>query len=221
MLSFNDYLEEGVNDPAIFKAVFLAGGPGSGKSFIVGKTALTALGFKLINSDNAFEIALKKAGMKPDPETIFSPKGQQIRKGASELTGKKLDLAIQGRLGLVIDGTGKDFNKIAQQVENLKALGYEVAMVFVNTDLDTALVRNANRERTLPDDAVTQMWKGVQKNIGKFQNLFKGKFYVVDNSVGSNFEGATMSVFKKMKAWANKAPGSDTAKRWIDKQRNR
>ena len=221
MLSFNDYLEEGINDPAIFKAVFLAGGPGSGKSFIVGKTALTALGFKLINSDNAFEIALKKAGMKPDPETIFSPKGQQIRKGASELTGKKLDLAIQGRLGLVIDGTGKDFNKIAQQVENLKALGYEVAMVFVNTDLDTALTRNANRERTLPDDAVTQMWKGVQKNIGKFQNLFKGKFYVIDNSVGSNFEGATMSVFKKMKAWASKAPGSDTAKKWIDKQRNK
>ena len=43
MLSFENYLkreiaqviEEGVNDPAIFKAVFLAGGPGSGKSFIV------------------------------------------------------------------------------------------------------------------------------------------------------------------------------------------
>jgi cytidylate kinase len=220
MLSFNEYLEEGVNDPAIFKAVFLAGGPGSGKSFIVGKTALTGLGFKLINSDNAFEIALKKAGMTLDPETIFSPKGQQIRKGASELTGKKLDLAIQGRLGLVIDGTGKDFNKIAQQVENLKALGYEVAMVFVNTDLETAQARNAKRERILPDDAVTQMWKDVQKNIGKFQNLFKNKFYVIDNSDGSNFDGATMSIFKKMKAWVSNAPGSNIAKTWIDKQRN-
>ena len=61
--SFKDFvpLEEGVNDPAIFKAVFLAGGPGSGKSFVVGKSALTSFGLKLVNSDNAFEQALKKA----------------------------------------------------------------------------------------------------------------------------------------------------------------
>ena len=30
----NNQLDEGINDTAIFKAVFLAGGPGSGKSFI-------------------------------------------------------------------------------------------------------------------------------------------------------------------------------------------
>ena len=53
-------LEEGVNDPAIFKAVFLAGGPGSGKSFMVGQTGLTGLGFKIVNSDTAFETAIKK-----------------------------------------------------------------------------------------------------------------------------------------------------------------
>ena len=52
---FKSFIAEGVNDPAIFKAVFLAGGPGSGKSFVVGKTALKALGFRLINSDEAFE----------------------------------------------------------------------------------------------------------------------------------------------------------------------
>jgi len=36
MKSFYSFLEEGVNDPAIFKAVFMAGGPGSGKSFVTG-----------------------------------------------------------------------------------------------------------------------------------------------------------------------------------------
>jgi len=60
--SFSSFLHEGINDPSIFKAVFLAGGPGSGKSFIVGRTALTALGFRIINSDHAFETAMKKAG---------------------------------------------------------------------------------------------------------------------------------------------------------------
>jgi dephospho-CoA kinase len=61
MLSFKQYLSEGVNDPAIFKVVFMAGGPGSGKSFVSGKTGLTSLGLKFINSDPAFEAALKKA----------------------------------------------------------------------------------------------------------------------------------------------------------------
>ena len=32
----SDDLFEGVNDPGIFKAVFLAGGPGSGKTFVAG-----------------------------------------------------------------------------------------------------------------------------------------------------------------------------------------
>ena len=54
MKSFKTFLNEGVNDPAIFKAIFLAGGPGSGKSFIVGKTGLTSMGYKVVNSDDAF-----------------------------------------------------------------------------------------------------------------------------------------------------------------------
>ena len=33
-MKLGDLFNEGVNDPGIFKAVFLAGGPGSGKSFV-------------------------------------------------------------------------------------------------------------------------------------------------------------------------------------------
>ena len=32
-----DILNEGARDPGIFKAIFLAGGPGSGKSFVAQK----------------------------------------------------------------------------------------------------------------------------------------------------------------------------------------
>ena len=132
-------IEEGVDDPAIFKAVFLAGGPGSGKSFTVGKTALTALGFKIVNSDDKFEALLKKAKLEPTPDNIFSPKGQELRKKAKTQTAKQQGLYLEGRLGLVIDGTGKDYTKIKKQSEMLKALGYDVAMIFVNTDMETAL----------------------------------------------------------------------------------
>ena len=53
-------LQEGVYDPNIFKAIFLAGGPGSGKSYVVRKTT-GGSGLRIINSDDAFETLLKKA----------------------------------------------------------------------------------------------------------------------------------------------------------------
>ena len=212
-------LQAGVNDPGIFKAVFLAGGPGSGKSFIVGKTALTTLGLVLINSDDAFERQLAKIGLDTTPEDIFSPAGQAVRGKAKALTKLRQKLAIRGRLGLVIDGTGKDFEKIKKQSEELKRLGYETAMIFVNTDLDTALARNKARKRTLPDEDVTKMWKAVQNNIGKFQRYYGDKMIVVDNSDSADYEANVLSAYRKMSAFTKTAPKLPVAKRWIAQQK--
>ncbi len=216
---FRQALDEGVNDPSIFKAVFLAGGPGAGKSFIVGKTALQALGLKLINSDDAFEAGLKKAGLTTSPEDIASAQGQKIRAGAKALTGRKMKLALDGRLGLVIDGTGKNYAKIKKQVDELRQLGYAVKMIFVNTDLETALDRNKMRPRSLPDAKVEEMWKDVQKNIGKFQGLFRNRLIVVDNSEGSDIEVSTLEAYKDIKTWAAQAPENKVAAKWIKGQK--
>lgn len=209
---------EGVNDPAIFKAVFLAGGPGSGKSFVVGKTSLKALGFRLINSDDLFEKGLKKAGLTTDPEDIASAQGQAVRASAKALTGKMLDRALKGRMGIVVDGTGKDYKKIKKQVDMVRGLGYAVHMIFVNTDLETAMKRNKMRPRSLPDDMVQKMWKDVQKNIGKFQGLFRQRMTIVDNSEGSDIDKSTMDAYKKIQTWAKKAPESGIAMKWIKGQ---
>lgn len=212
-------LMEGVNDPSIFKAVFLAGGPGSGKSFVIGKTALQALGFRLINSDDAFEKGLKKAGLSTSPDDIASAQGQAVRAKAKALTGRQMKLALDGRLGLVIDGTGKDYSKIKKQVDMLRTIGYAVHMIFVNTDLDTALERNRMRPRSLEDSLVTKMWKDVQKNIGKFQGLFRNRMIVIDNSKGSDIETSTLEAYKDIKRWAAKPPENSIAVKWIKGQK--
>jgi dephospho-CoA kinase len=213
-------LDEGLNDPGIFKAVFLAGGPGSGKSFIVGRTGLVGLGLKLVNSDPIFELGLKNAGLKTTPEDIYTTKGQSIRDRAKALTKKQQELYLKGRLGLVIDGTGKDYQKIQKQKEQLEAMGYETAMIFVNTDEGTALERNRKRDRSLSDEEVTKMWKSVQNNLDKFQNSFKSKFFIVDNSEGSNFEAATTSVYKKISAWMKQEPRNKFAQNWISQAKS-
>ena len=211
-------LNEGVYDPGIFKAVFLAGGPGSGKSFIVGQTALPALGLKLVNSDQAFERALELAGLEPTQDNIFSSKGQSIRDRAKFVTNKRKQGFVDGRLGLTIDGTGRDVKKILSQKTELEKLGYQTAMIFVNTDLNTAIDRDKARQRTLGKDQVSPMWRAVQNNIGQFQQHFRHNMFIVDNSTDADYKTQTLDVYRKIGAWIRSAPTSNKAKKWINNQ---
>ena len=222
MISFAEHIkdiDEGVNDPAIFKAIFLAGGPGSGKTFIVGKTGLTSLGFRVVNSDTAFENALKKAGVEMNPDNIFSVKGQEIRGKAKELTAKQQGLYIKGRLGLVIDGTGRDSEKILRQKRMLEGLGYSTAMILVNTDKETALKRNDARPRRLDPDVVGDMWNEVQRNLGQYQRAFKSRLTIVDNSDGKDYNKETLRAYRIMSKFANAEPMNPIAKKWIATQK--
>jgi len=222
MISFAEHIkdiDEGVNDPAIFKAIFLAGGPGSGKTFIVGKTGLTSLGFRVVNSDTAFENALKKAGVEMNPDNIFSVKGQEIRGKAKELTAKQQGLYIKGRLGLVIDGTGRDSEKILRQKKMLERLGYSTAMILVNTDKETALKRNDARPRRLDPKEVGNMWNEVQRNLGQYQREFKSRLTIVDNSDGVDYNKETLRAYRIMSKFANAEPMNPIAKKWIKTQK--
>ena len=88
------------------------------------------------------------------------------------------------KLGVIIDGTGDDFGKISRKKEELEKLGYDTYMVFVNTTLDVAQERNANRDRVLKRDLVEKIWTDVQKNLGGFQKLFgANNIQIVDNTV--------------------------------------
>ena len=211
MITFTD-LQEGVYDPNIFKAFFVAGGPGSGKSFVVRKTT-GGLGMRVVNSDDIFEKLLDKEGLsKKMPASEKEPR-DVVRQRAKELTAKKKANYLEGRLGLIIDGTGKDYDKIARQATKLKQLGYDVHMIFVNTSLDVALERNAERPRSVQEPIVVKSWKSVQSNIGKFSQYFRQNFVVVDNNDAG--EDVFNKVFKQIKGLANKKPTSRIAMAWI------
>ena len=214
MITFTD-LQEGVYDPNIFKAFFIAGGPGSGKSFVVRKTT-GGLGMKVVNSDDIFEKLLDKEGLsKKMPESEKEPR-DIVRQRAKRLTAKKKENFIEGRLGLIIDGTGKDYDKIARQATKLKQIGYDVHMIFVNTSLDVALERNQKRDRTVPESVAIKSWNNVQRNIGKFSQYFRQNFVVVDNNDPLENDGMIFnSVFKQIKYLANKKVANPIAKMWI------
>lgn len=222
MLKFKQYIEEGVNDPDIFKAIFLAGGIGSGKSFITSKTT-TGFGLKLISSDEIFEFLMKKSGV--SLKLMFlSPKeyanAMEHREKAKELTQKRQLLFLKGRLGMVIDGTARNFARIKKQKEILNNIGYDTFMVFVNTSLDVALERNARRARSIKEDIARKAWKDVQENIGKFQNLFGGEnFIIVDNNKFD--ENILNKAAKEVRKVIKKPIRNPLAKQWIKAELDR
>ena len=115
------YLQEGVYDPGIFKAYFLAGGPGSGKSFVT-KSAFSGLGLKMVNSDSVLTGYLEKEGLSlkmPDSE---KDQRDKLRAKAKVTTAARLDLYIQGRLGCIMDGTARDFGLISDFSLSLAAI---------------------------------------------------------------------------------------------------
>ena len=207
MVNLKQLLTEGVFDKGILKAVFMAGGPGSGKTFVAeqlfgipDKINVSVTGLKTVNSDTEFEFLLKKYGFetfgtgKLDidkwPDEVFDTiaggdedsETMTVRKKAKLMTKARKEKYMEGRLGMIIDGTGHNFNKIKKEKQQLEAMGYDCYMLFVNTSLEVAKQRNQERVRRLPEDILVKSWNDVQRNLGGFQALFGSNFVIVDNS---------------------------------------
>ena len=229
---FEEFMNEGVHDKNILKAFFMAGGPGSGKSraaeelFGVPENGVQSIsyrnGLKVINSDQAFEVQLKNMGVDPKDLATMDPKkfaeltsGEESPRGkAKRVTDLKQKLYLQGRLGMIIDGTGDDYKKIAAKKGAIEAYGYDCYMIFVNTSLEVALQRNAARSRSLPEEMVKEIWQNVQNNIGHFQTIFGGdNLIIVDNSVSGteHFDKMAGAINKLL----NKPLQNRIGKEWI------
>jgi dephospho-CoA kinase len=229
-----EVVEEGVYDPAIFKAIFLAGGPGSGKTY-TRKRITSGLGFTVINSDDVLEFLADRDG---STEAVrrgdmlgmedFEKENaelDEIRARAKKTINTKYRLQIQGRKGVIIDGTGRDFKKIHEQSEELRELGYDTKMILVNTSLDTALERNEARTRRVKENIVRESWQAVQNNIGKFQHYFgRNNFSVIDNNTASSKrdqhyrDEIANDIWVEIRDFARDKPQNPIAIQWIEQE---
>ena len=247
MLKLMDLLKEGVYDKGILKAVFMAGGPGSGKSYVASQIFgipdkninISVSGLKTVNSDTEFEHLLKKYGYETVgggldidlwPDEVFQAvavgdedsKDPSLRKYAKMMTKARRKQYMNGRLGMIIDGTGHDYAKLSKEKVQLEKLGYDCFMVFVNTSLDVAQKRNQERARSLPPKLLKKSWDDVQNNLGKFQGLFGRNFAVVDNSKFLSAKDAQkkfgMIVKKYISGFVKQKVKNPKGNKWVKKQ---
>ena len=226
---FKSLLFEGVHDKSIFKAVFLAGGPGSGKDYVMDNT-LKGHGLVEINSDILFEILMKREGLDmtmPDSEKEVR---DMLRGKSKTTTDLKQALAISGRNGVIVNGTGDNIEKTRKIKEKLEQIGYDTSMILVNTDDEISKKRNIARGmrggRTIPEKNRKEKWSAVQENRPEYAKLFGDKYVEFDNSVDTKSEDTSPEIRKSkedeleeiwnsMRKFTSGEPTAESAKMWI------
>ena len=224
---FEQLLNEGVHDKGIFKAVFLAGGPGSGKDDVLDNT-LSGHGLTEINSDKALEYLMDKEKLDKTMPDSEEKQRDVVRERAKSMTELRQRLALQGRNGLIINGTGDDAEKIKRIKDKLEKLGYDTSMIMVNTDDEVSKQRNIERGmhggRTVPEKIRKQKWDNVQASRPEFAKMFGNSYMEFDNSedlrkaepevVKAKKEEMT-SLFKAIQDFVAQKPSSENSKQWV------
>jgi hypothetical protein len=225
--TFESLLIEGVHDKGIFKAVFLAGGPGSGKDYVLDNT-LAGHGLTEINSDKALEFLMDKEGLDKTMPASEQEKRDFVRGKAKNITELRQRLSLLGRNGLIINGTGDDIEKVKKIKERLEAVGYDTSMLVVNTEDEVSKQRNIERGqrggRTVPEEVRKQKWDGVQAGRPEYAKMFGDKYMEFDNSqdlrqappeVVKQKKDEMLQLFTRIKEFVSTPPENETADAWV------
>jgi len=153
-------LHENLNR-GLFKAIFVTGGPGSGKDIIIREA---------IAESRAVELNLKQAFDYLADKQKLSEKTSDFRREA-----------IRQRNPLIINGPADSAEDLMYVKEELEEFGYDTLMVFVNTTNEVSQERNTKLSRMMMESIRYDKWMQAQKNKELFSEQF-GEFIYFDNT---------------------------------------
>ena len=148
-------------DRGQFRAIFVTGGPGSGKDIVI-REAIAESRIVELNLVQACEYLADKQKL--------SEKSNDFRKEG-----------IRTRGPLIINGPADDNNRIGYIKEELEELGYETLMIFVNTSNEASQERNSMLSRMMTESIRQDKWLKAQGNTKYFNESFTN-FIEFDNT---------------------------------------
>lgn len=181
--------------------VVVAGGPGSGKSF-VSHNLINLKDYKYVNVDTLRELMAKKLNLDlKNPEdnlkilkmtyTTSDPRNRTIRFLKNFLKIEKNELP-----NIIFDAGGGQTDVIRTINSLAKELNYETTLVHVKTDIDIALERNRKRERVLSDEMVIDYHDRVKKSIKILKDIFDNVWQVNNNEKWDLINRPSDRIFK-------------------------
>ena len=150
------------------KLVVMAGGAGTGKSYLLNQLDLGSL--HQVNPDKYVE----------DPD---SPAYNKLNPGVA-LANKEAEALADDKTSFVWDTTASNPDKIKLFLNK----GYDVYMVMVYTHPMIAYIANFSRSRNVPRSAVFSTWRNVYDLIDKYNTMLKGNLSIFVNTRGGDFD---------------------------------
>ena len=150
------------------KLVVMAGGAGTGKSYLLNQLDLGSL--HLVNPDKYVE----------DPD---SPAFNKLSPGVA-LANKEAEALSDEKTSFVWDTTASNSSKIKMFLDK----GYDVYMVMVYTHPMIAYISNFSRNRNVPRSAVFSTWNNVYALLDTYNKMLKGNLSIFVNSRGGEFD---------------------------------
>jgi hypothetical protein len=157
-----------------------------------------------------------------------------VRGRAKSITDLRQRLALLGRNGLIINGTGDDLEKTKKIKARLEELGYDTKMLLVNTRDDISAQRNIERGqrggRAVPETVRKEKWDSVQNSRTEYAKLFGTNYIEFDNSedlrsadpeLVKQKKMELMDIFKNVREFTQAPPKSEPAEMWIASEMER
>jgi predicted kinase len=188
-------LNEDVNR-GLFKAIFVTGGPGSGKDIIIREAIAESKAVEL-NSVQAFDLLMDKQKL-------------------SEKTNDYRREAIRNRGPLIINGPADDHIRMITIKEELEEFGYDTTMVFVDTTNQASKERNEKLSKSISESVRFDKWQLAQSSKEAYRQNFS-KFMSFNNS--SSFEEIQEDIsdtYEKINRFIENKNYNDIAFSWLE-----
>ena len=171
--------------------VIIAGGPGAGKSFVT-QNFIDLSDYKQFNVDNYRVSLAKKLWGDRWKEKISTEEGYNKILNLSHTTSDPRNVTIRflknfleverNHTPNIVYDAGGGQREVMNDVINLaKENGFNVTIVHVVTELDKALERNQERDRSLPRDMVIDYHDKVRRVVRDLIPMVDS-YWIVDNT---------------------------------------
>jgi dephospho-CoA kinase len=180
----------------MFKAIFVTGGPGSGKDVIIREAIAESKAVEL-NSVQGFDYLMDKQKL--------AEKSNDFRREA-----------IRNRGPLIINGPADDHSRIITIREELEELGYESIMVFVNTTDRASQERNQRLTKMIAESIRREKWELAQSCRESYKQNFDNFIYFDNSSEIESIEEDITETYKKINTFIESKNYGEISNSWLE-----